>query len=261
MGKTLEETVKELRPIDDVFFQKLANEPGFCEEVLQVILQKKDLKVIKVETQKNLRNVKGRSVVVDVVCVDSKNTYYNIEVQKSDNDDHERRVRYNGANIDTFITEKGKKFKELPDLYIVYISSFDFFKKNKTIYHVDRVLRETGDVVDNGFYEVYVNTQVDDKTEISELMKLFKSSDAKGNPKFPNVSRAIKHFKTGKEQDIMCKAVEEYAAIKAEEAAKETEEITTIKIYYQEMKLTKEQIAEKLNLSVERVEKIISKLQ
>lgn len=211
MGKTIDETIDELSPMDDLFFEKLANEPEFCEEVLQVTLQKKDLKVIKVETQKCLRNVKGRSVIVDVLCVDSKGIYYNIEIQKSDNDDHQRRVRYNGSNVDTFITEKGTKFKDLPELYVVYISNFDVFEKNKTIYHVDRILRETGDIVDNGFHEVYVNAQVDDNTEISELMKLFKSSGSEGNEKFPRISRAIKHFKTGKGRNIMCKAVEEYA--------------------------------------------------
>jgi len=173
---------------------------------------RKDLQVVKSEPQKSLRNVKGRSVVVDVLCKDKNGNYYNIEIQKSDNDDHQRRVRYNGSNVDTFIAEKGKDFKDLPELYVVYISSFDFFEKNRTVYHIDRILRETGDVVDNGFHEVYVNTQVDDNSEISELMELFKSPDAEGNEKFPKVTKAIKHFKTGKGRIEMCKAVEEYVA-------------------------------------------------
>lgn len=153
--------------------------------------------------------------------MDDSACYYNVEIQKSDNDDHQRRVRYNGSNVDTYITEKGTKFKDLPELYIVYISNFDIFKKNRVIYHVDRVLRETGDIVDNGFHEVYVNAQVDDESEISELMKLFKSSGMEGNEKFPVVSRTIRHFKIGKGRDDMCKAVEEYAELKAKEAAKE----------------------------------------
>lgn len=112
VGKTIDKTIDELRPIDDVFFEKLVNEPEFCEEVLQVIFSKKDLKVISADTQMCLRNVKGRSVSVDVLCVDSKHIYYNIEVQKSDNDDHQHRVRYNGSNVDT-----------------VYISDFDVSKR------------------------------------------------------------------------------------------------------------------------------------
>jgi len=219
MGKSIEKTIEELCPMDDVFFEKLAHDINFCEEVLQVILQRKDLKVVKAEPQKSLRNVKGRSVIVDVLCKDTNGNYHNIEIQKHDNDDHQKRVRYNGANVDTFIAEKGSDFKDLPELYVVYISSFDFFGKNRTVYHIDRVLRETGDVVDNGFHEVYVNTQVDDNSEISELMELFKSPDAEGNEKFPKVTKAIKHFKTGKGRIEMCKSVEEYAEVKAKEAA------------------------------------------
>ena len=219
MGKTVEKTVDELRPIDDVFFEKLSADREFCEEVLQVILQKKDLYVIKSDPQKSLRNIKGRSVVVDVLCVDSANHYYNIEIQKSNDDDHQRRVRYNGSNVDTYISEKGTKFADLPDLYVVYISCFDFFKKDQTIYHIDRVLRETGDIVDNGFHEIYVNAQIDDNSEIAELMQLFISSGSEGNARFPRVSRTIKHLKTGKGRDFMCRAVEEYAEIKAKEAA------------------------------------------
>lgn len=107
-------------------------------------------------------------------------------------------MRYNASNIDTFISEKGAFFKDLPELYIVYISSFDIFKKNRVIYHVERVLRETGDFVDNGFHEIYVNTQVKDQSEISDLMTVFQSTDTEGNEKFPRVSQIIRHFKLGK---------------------------------------------------------------
>ena len=221
MGKTATKTVEELCPMDDIFFEKLAIDIGFCQEVLQVILQKKDLKVIKTEPQKSLRNVQGRSVIVDVLCEDEKGRYYNIEIQKSNNDEHQRRVRYNGSNIDTYITEKGTHFQDLPELYVIYISDFDVFAKNRVIYHVERILRETGDFIDNGFHEVYVNAQVDDKSEISELMKLFKSSGTEGNKKFPVVSKAIKYLKIGKgRNEIMCKAVEEYAEMKTKEAVK-----------------------------------------
>ncbi len=35
---------------------------------------------------------------------------------------------------------------------IIYISECDFLKGNKTIYHVDKVLRETGTVIDDGLH-------------------------------------------------------------------------------------------------------------
>lgn len=37
MGKTLQEVIEQLTGIDDIFFFKLAEDKGFCEELLQVI--------------------------------------------------------------------------------------------------------------------------------------------------------------------------------------------------------------------------------
>lgn len=45
-------------------------------------------------------------------------------------------------------------------------------KEGKTIYHIDRVLQETGDVADNGFYKIYVNMEIDDNSDIAEGIPL-----------------------------------------------------------------------------------------
>lgn len=56
--------------------------------------------------------------------------------------------------MDTYIADKGIIFDKIPDAYVIYISKNDFFEKGKTVYHVDRILRETTEVVNNGFYEI-----------------------------------------------------------------------------------------------------------
>lgn len=70
-------------------------------------LKSKGLEVVEITPQKSLRNIKAKSIVLDVLCVELQNKYYNIEVQKSDNAANQKRVRYNSSNIDTYITEKG----------------------------------------------------------------------------------------------------------------------------------------------------------
>ena len=194
--------MRKLRPIDDVFFTKLAEEPEFCQETLRIVLEMPDLEVVEVLPQKTLRNIKGRSVIVDVLCRDSKERYFNIEVQKENDDDHQRRVRYNSANIETYITEKGIAFDELPDVYVVFISQFDYFEQGKMRYHIDRIIRETGQIVDNGYHEVCVNTKVDDGSDIAGLMKLYNSSDVVEDSRYPATYRAIKEFKEG--EMILC---------------------------------------------------------
>lgn len=213
--------VQQLRPMDDTFFTKLAEDVNFCQELLQVVLEKPDLRVISTQPQKVLRNIEARSVTVDVLCEDAAHNRYNIEIQKEDNDDHQRRVRYNGSNVDTYIAEKGTKFNELPDLYVVYISSFDTFNGGRTIYHINRVVQETGEVVNNGYHEVYVNTKVDDGTTIADLMQIFKSNTVPSDIRFPETCRVIRYFKEGKGRDEMCEIIEEYAKKKALDAVEQ----------------------------------------
>ncbi len=222
--------VDEMTAMDDTFFHKLVESKSFCEELIQTVLNKKCIRLIEVTPQKSLRNVKGRSVVLDVYCIDTEKASYDVEMQQKDDVDHQRRVRYNASNMDTYITDKGIKFEQVPDAYVIYISKNDFFEEGKTIYHVDRVLRETGEVLDNGFYEIYVNAQIDDGSDLAELMKILNSPKVPENSKFPNVCAEIKSYKVGEGREIMCAIVEEYAAKKAKEAAKKADEKTARKM-------------------------------
>ena len=216
---TVQEIVKQLNIIDDTLLQKMAEDPGFCEEVISTILMQK-VTVIKVTPQNSVKNLQGRSVVLDALCQLENGDECNVEVQKADDDDHQRRVRYNTSCITANITEPGTKFKDVPDVIGIYISKFDMFQSEKTIYHIDRVVRETGEVQDNGLQEIYVNTKIDDGTDIAELMKIFTESDAYDFEKFPRVSKRKKQFKESEGgNEEMCDLVENYAKQKAEEKA------------------------------------------
>ena len=114
------------------------------------------------------------------------------------------------------------------------------------------MLRETGEVVDNGFYEIYVNTEIDDKSDIAELMKIYSNPDVPKNNKFPRTCAGIKNLKAGKGHDSMCASVEEYAEECVEKRDKETA-IQLLKLG----KLTAEEIAASIpSLSVEEIIKL-----
>ncbi len=55
-------------------------------------------------------------------------THLNVEVQKADDDDHQKRVRYNAACITANITEAGVKFEKVPDVCVIYITKNDFLE-------------------------------------------------------------------------------------------------------------------------------------
>ena len=131
-------------------------------------------------------------------------------------------MRYNTSCVTANVTDPGVKFEQVPDVIGIFISKFDIFKAGKTVYHIDRVIRETGEIQDNGLWEIYVNTKIDDGSDIAALMHIFTEKDAYDFEKFPKVSRRKKQFKESEGGgEEMCEAVENYARECAEEAAKE----------------------------------------
>ena len=121
--------VSKLNVIDDVFFQKMAEDREVAEEILRIILEKPKLKVIDSKVQRFLRNIGAHSVVLDLICKDEDHSIINCEVQKEDDDDHQRRVRFNRSNIDTIFVEKGLDYKELPDVYTTSGGEISFRRK------------------------------------------------------------------------------------------------------------------------------------
>lgn len=148
---------RKLNPIDDLMFRKMAEDKDFCQEILRVILGDDMLTVLEAIPQWTGTNLKGRSVILDAKCIKSNGTQVDIEVQKADDDDHQRRVRYNGAILTTNIADPGIKFENVPDVCVIFISKFDLFKGNLPLYHVDRVIRETGKTVNNSQTSIQEN--------------------------------------------------------------------------------------------------------
>ena len=204
----IREDAMKLNPIDDAMFVKMAEDLGFCEELLQVILGDKELQVLEHHHQHVVKNLQGRSCTLDLLCKLGTGHTVLVEVQKADDDDHQRRVRYESSVLTANITDPGTKFEKVPDVISVFISRFDVFASSRSTYHVDRVLRETGKVVENGAMEIYVNAQIDDGTDIADLMKVF-SEDAAYDDRFPKVSERKRKFKETEEGvSQMCEIIE-----------------------------------------------------
>ncbi len=194
--------LQEQRPIDDVLFEVLASDKDFCQEILRVILEDEALIVEEVEVQKEEKNLVGRSVRLDALCILGDGTLCNVEVQRSNNDNNFKRIRYNASCITASETEPGSRFENVPNVIIVYISEFDILKQNKTTYHIDKIVRETGKKIEDGLQTVCVNCKVNDGSRIAKLMQLFKQSEV-NEPEFPaftNRMQYIKHSEGGKRE-------------------------------------------------------------
>ena len=152
------EMIKNLRLIDDIFFSVFFdNNVKDTEYVLRIILDKPDLKVLEVQPQKTLENLFGRSVRFDVFATDDEGKLYNVEVQRADAGALPTRARYNSAMLDYHTAKKREKFSELPDTFVIFITENDVLKGGEPIYHIDRVIKETGTNFNDGTHIIYVN--------------------------------------------------------------------------------------------------------
>ena len=204
------EFVQKLRPIDNAFFPVLGQDPGVMEEILRVILNDDTLTVEKVIAEYTLPNLSGRGVRLDSFCETGDGHRINVEVQKADDDDHIRRCRYNAAGMTWKEAEKGTRFKDLPDVCVVYITEHDFLHGGRTVYHVDKILRENGSIIDDGSSVIYVNTAVNDGSAISDLMRCFMQKTV-NDPRFPRLSERVHQYKnTEKGAAEMCEELERY---------------------------------------------------
>ena len=218
------EQVKNFRPIDDTFFEVMADDIGVCQEMLGIILEDEKLIVKDVIVQSSERNLYGRSVRLDALCILGNGKKCNVEVQRSNKDHHLKRVRFNASVITVRDSQTDDKFEETIDLIVVYISEFDIFKRGRVIYHVDSEIRETQEKVDDGLERVFVNTAVKDGTTISEYMDCFLQKEI-DNAKFPKLTNRV-HYLKHEEGGVnaVCEIMRKYSEEVAEKAYLQGEE-------------------------------------
>lgn len=252
--------VAQFNLMDDTFFAVVMQDKEACEYLLSELLGKK-IKVIENKTQYALRNIDNHSIVLDALIEDEEHRLYDVEIQISDEKNHERRLRYYRTAIDWSYLEKGADYAGLPELYMIFISDFDAFKLNKNHYEVEQCIKGTDIPYDDGIHRLYFNTVVDDGTGLSGLLQYLKKSDAENN-NFGALSKAVNFRKVQNEGvDSMCKAVEDYANQKKMEGIKEGKLEGSIKMIINLLKdgMSLEKALKYAELDMETYEKYILK--
>ncbi len=216
-SKATRETAENLRIIDDAMFRLVAERKEVCQEILRTLLDKPQLKVIRVTPQCTITSL-HREIILDVLCILKNGAYMNIEMQKGSGDDDIRRCRFNMASVTAAYTPKGTDFADVPQVTILYITEYDALHNGRTITHIKRYMETNNGLapVDDGEDIFFANTVVKDGSDKSELLQLFLRNDSFEDTKFPELSKAVKYFKeTEGGLGKMCKTVEDYAEERA----------------------------------------------
>ena len=201
--------LRGLRLIDDDFMAAVFEDPACAEFLLQIILKREDLKVCEVNGQYGIKNLQGRSVRLDILAVDEQNRAYNVEVQRSDRGASEKRARYNSSLLDANLTHSGSSYDALNEAYVIFITENDVLKAGLPIYHIHRMVEETGAVFNDQSHIIYVNSQIKDESALGKLMRDFFCTDAK-DMFYPVLANRVQYFKQdAKGVATMCRAMEE----------------------------------------------------
>ncbi len=182
------------------------------ELILNVIFGKDDLKVIEVVAQREYKNpvIGGRSIRLDIYAEDSDGKVYDIEVQNEDAGANVHRARFHSSMLDTKMLKEKQKFKEIHDSYVIFITKNDYMKMGLAIYHVERMVQESGTLFQDGSHIIYVNgSYKDDEDPIGRLMHDFRCTSAV-DMFYQELAKSVKYFKeTEGGRNKVCKAMEE----------------------------------------------------
>ena len=205
--------VENFRLMDDTFMSKcLEHAPECIELILQIILGKRDLKVVKSQTEYPIKSLQGRGVRFDVFARDSEGKEYDIEIQRADKGAEPKRARYNSSLMDANALKSGEDFGGLRDTYVIFITENDVIGDGQEVYVYDRTERKSGKRLGDGTHIIYVNGATRSETEIGKLVHDLLCRD-EAKMYFDLLRKRVSEFKNSEEgRHYMCKAMEELGA-------------------------------------------------
>ena len=170
--------IQQLRLMDDVLMRLCLqdNKPA-VQLILRIIMDKPNLEVQELETQREANSISGRSVRFDVWARDG-DAVYNIEIERTDERASARRARYHSAMLDSGMLKSGEDFTELVETFVIFITENDIFDKGLPLYRFDRYCEQTQEYLEDGTHIIYVNGQYRGDDALGRLMSDFNCTNA-----------------------------------------------------------------------------------
>ena len=207
------EALKQFRLIDDTFFD--AHMDGNIEAMqllLNTFFQRDDIIVKEVVTQNSAHNLYGRSARFDVIAVDSTGKIYNCEIQRANEGANPKRARFNNSLIDSREINKGTKYQEFPEIWVIFITEKDLFGAQLPMYHVERTIVELNKAFNDAAHIIYVNGEYRGDDKMGLLMQDFFCPDP-AKMHFPELARRADFLKhNNKGVKAMCEIMQKLQA-------------------------------------------------
>lgn len=143
----MNKTLQELNLEDDFLFAKVMSDKEICKEFLEKLL---NIEIDRIEMPENQKTIdlllECKGIRIDVYVKDENDTVYNIEMQRTDNKNLGKRMRYYQGNIDIDCIQKGQDYRELTKSYVIFICTFDYFNEGRHKYTFENVCLEDSNI-------------------------------------------------------------------------------------------------------------------
>ncbi len=173
--KRAKQRYRRLRFTDDFMFGKvLVNNPEICRRLLELLLQVKIKHISFPEQQKVIDILSdGRGIRLDVYVDDENGTVYNIEMQAILRKNLPKRSRYYQGMIDMNLIERGARFNDLKQSFVIFICLKDPFGRNLPVYRFENIcIQDKSLFLKDDAVKVFINGAAD-TAELSEDMASF----------------------------------------------------------------------------------------
>ena len=156
--KKLLEKWKNADITNDYIFYLVMKDKALCKELIERLLGIEIEKIKKPKNQKVVDvGIKPKSVRFDVY-VKNSDKVFDIEMQTTIDKSLAKRARYYQSIIDVDMIEKGRSYKDLREVYILFICTDDLFDKNLPVYTFPRICEEDKELVlDDGTHIMFFN--------------------------------------------------------------------------------------------------------
>ena len=194
----IQEQVSQYKPYEDLnlmdsfLFESATEDPEKAAIVAKPVIERatgRKVGKLIVHSQKDLKgiNVNMHGIRMDVYTEELQETIdgnqvtcvYDIEPNNYYDKNIARRNRYYQSMIDSKLLPAGELYKNLPDMFSIWILPYDPFGNNRMVYTVKNIVTENNQIVYNdGITKIFLYTQgaVGGSEELKNLLRFMESS-------------------------------------------------------------------------------------
>ena len=180
---------EEFKPFtNDFIFALVMRDPDICKGIAELIISDEEIGEVKIAASENSSpDEKDELEIALQACLDfgkdmrgvrfdayvkTADKWIDIEMQTTNKHDLEKRSRYYQALMDTDCLEKGGKFKDLKNTYVVFICTFDYLGLGEPLYVVESYIRKNDLHFNDGTSKILLNTKCS-PDKVPEKLKSF----------------------------------------------------------------------------------------